>query len=521
MLKTNAFFQIDLLRHKTFFGFIILATLLAVMVSCSKDNPVETPPDVSSPTPEPEPEPEPEPSPAPVYTVDNIMDTYFSVAGEENASQWGPYNVHDPSILKVGNTYYCYNTDVSFGSAVRPGIQIRKSQDLINWEFLGWAFNGLPSKGAAYIRGQGTEPFNSLWAPFVMQVGDEFRLYYSLSSEVGRLSAMGLATSSSPEGPWVEKDLVVTSAPDGTVQTNAIDPSVVVTPEGEHWFYYGSAYDGIYKLQLNPATGLAMSTGAKGVRVAQRGFTNGTVNGNIEAPEVIYNESQGMYYMFIAYDWLETKYNVRVGRSTSPEGPFLDINGMDINTEEDNGPMILAPYKFNDHSGWQGVSHPGVFKDDEGQYYMAHQGRPGENSFFMVLHVRKIHWTENGWPIVSPERYANVAQTEILESDLVGNYEQIVFGYRVVPGYANEQLSADFQFSENLELMANGTIDGESANTWTYEAPWLNISLDDGATTYKLYVERGRDWENSIESTILFSGLDDNGTAIWGKKIAE
>lgn len=500
--------------NKSFSNCLIIVFSLALITSCSKDE-VDTTTEVG----EPKPRPEPEPTPPPVYTVDNITDTYFHVAGQENASQWGPYNVHDPSVIKVGNTYYCYNTDVSFGSEVRPGIQIRKSQDLINWDFLGWAFDGLPPKGSTYIQGQGTAPFNSLWAPFVMQVGNEFRLYYSLSSSTGRLSVIGLATSTSPEGPWVEKDLVVTSAPDGTIQTNAIDPSIVVTPDGEHWFYYGSAYDGIYMLKLNPATGLAMTSGDKGVRVAQRGFTNGIVNGNIEGPEVIYNEGLGMYYMFIAYDWLETKYNVRVSRSASPDGPFLDWNGMDINVEEDNGPMILAPYKFNDHSGWQGVSHPAVFKDDEGQYYMAHQGRPGENSFFMVLHVRKIHWTEDYWPIVSPERYANISQTEVLEDDLVGNYEQITMGYRVVPGYANEQTSADFQFAKDLELVADGTINFETNGTWSYDAPRLTITLDGGVNEYKLYVERGRDWENRVESTILFTGLDTEGTAIWAKKI--
>lgn len=501
---------------------LILSFLLIVcMAACSSDatNLVMEDEVIDTPDPTPDPEPDPTPPASPVYTVDNIMDTYLDVAGQENASQWGPYNVHDPSIINVDGTYYCYNTDVSFGSPVKPGIQIRKSQDLINWEFLGWAFNSLPSKGSAYILGQGTTPFDALWAPYVLKVGDDYRLYYSLSSDTGRLSVIGLATSANPEGPWVEKDLVVTSAADGTVQTNAIDPTVVVTPTGEHWFYYGSAYDGIYKLRLDPSTGLAMTTGDKGTRVAQRGFTNGIINGNIEAPEVIYNETQGMYYMFIAYDWLQTKYNVRVGRSTNPEGPFLDFNGMDINTDVDNAPMILAPYKFNAHSGWQGVSHPGVFKDNEGQYYMGHQGRPGENSFFMVFHVRKMHWTEDGWPIVSPERYANVVQTEVSEADLVGNYEQIIFGYRVVPGFSNEQRTADFQFSTNWELSADGTIGGNADNIWSYEAPWLTVNLDNGGSSYKLYVERGRDWENRVQSTILFSGLDSDGTTIWAKKI--
>jgi arabinan endo-1,5-alpha-L-arabinosidase len=106
-----------------------------------------------------------------------------------------------------------------------------------------------------------------------MKVGTEYRLYFSLSSAVSRLSVIGLATSSAPEGPWTEKGLVVTSKNDPTTQTNAIDPTVVVTSAGDYWMYYGSAYDGIYSLKLNPATGLALTGGDKGTRIAQRGFT--------------------------------------------------------------------------------------------------------------------------------------------------------------------------------------------------------------------------------------------------------
>ena len=57
------------------------------------------------------------------------------------------------------------------------------------------------------------------------------------------------------------------------MQTNAIDPSVIVTPNGEHWMVYGSAWDGIYSLKLNPATGLALVGDDKGIRIANRGFT--------------------------------------------------------------------------------------------------------------------------------------------------------------------------------------------------------------------------------------------------------
>ncbi len=499
------------------FRIITIGLSLLLMLSCSKDDPViddnPTPPEQGGDGEDENPDP-----PDGSINFSAITDTYYDVAGAENVFRWGLYNSHDPSVIKDGNTYYSYSTDVSFGSPIKPGIQIRKSTNLVEWTFVGWVFNGLPEMGREFIESMGGEPFQSLWAPYAMKVGNEYRLYYSLSSPTPRLSVIGLATSSSPVGPWEEKGLVVTSEADNSRQTNAIDPSVVVTPENEHWFYYGSAWDGIYYFKLNPDTGFAENSGTKGTRIAQRGFTGGTVNGNIEGPEVIYKPDEDKYYMFIAYDWLQTKYNVRVGRSDSPDGPFLDYNGNDINGEMDNLPMILAPYQFDDHSGWQGVSHPAVFTDDKGQYYMAHQGRPGENSFFMVLHVRKIHWTEDGWPVVSPERYAAVEQDPITEEDLIGSYEQIIMGYQVVPGYAEEQTSPDFQYSIDLQLNADGAINGDASNQWSYEEPWLTMEFGNGFTD-KVYVEWGRDWENSVDKTILFTGLNNEGTAIWGKKI--
>lgn len=452
------------------------------------------------------------------FDISSITDTYASVASVASYSQWGPYNVHDPSIIKSGDYYYCFSTDVAYGATIRPGIQIRKSKDLVQWQFVGWAFNGLPTQGANFITQNGGTPFQSLWAPYIMKVNNQYRLYYSLSCATLRLSVIGLATASAPEGPWTEQGLVVTSRSDFSVtQTNAIDPTVVVTPQGEHWLYYGSAFDGIYVLKLDAATGLAATSGDKGKRIAQRGFTNGVINGNIEGAEIIYNTTESRYYLFMAYDWLETKYNVRVGRSASPQGPFYDYKGKDLNTEEDHIPMIVAPYQFTGHGGWQGVSHCSVFENG-GQYYMAHQGRPAVDKYYMDLHVRKIFWTADGWPVVSPERYANVAQTAIAQSELAGDWEEIVLGYQVVPGYSAEQTSPNLQVATTITLNVNGTINGNAANTWSYSAPWLQMVWNNGAFIDKLYVSRERDWENKKISTLVFTGLNNEGTAVWGKK---
>lgn len=484
---------------------VVLTSCLWV-ASCKKDEPAQPQPP-TTPT---------APTPASAFDISSISDTYGNISAASSYLRWGPYNVHDPSIKKIGDWYYCYNTDVAYGTAVRSGIQIRKSKDLVQWFFVGWVFNsGLPREAADYIRQSGGKPNDALWAPYIMQVGTELRLYYSLSSDQCKLSAIGLATATNPEGPWTDKGIVVNSKCQNNPQTNAIDPSVVVTPTGEHWMHYGSGYDGIYVLPLDPATGLAKVAGDKGQRIANRGFTAGRYNGNIEGPEIIYNATLKKYFLFIAYDWLETKYNVRVGRGDNPNGPFFDYDGKNLNEDIDHGPMILAPYQFSGHSGWQGVAHCSVF-ETAGQYFIAHQGRPGVDKYFMDLHVRKIFWTPDGWPVVSPERYALEDNTTVAQTDLIGSWEQIVLGYRVVPGYDKEQTSPDFQTSTPLTINADGTINTDAASQWTYTAPYLKLRYSNGFTD-QVFVQKGRDWENK-KATLIFSGLNNAGTAVWGKK---
>jgi arabinan endo-1,5-alpha-L-arabinosidase len=177
--------------------------------------------------------------------------------------------------------------------------------------------------------------------------------------------------------------------------------------------------------------------------------------------------------------------------------------------------MIIAPYKFSGHTGWQGVSHCSVFQDN-GQFYIAHQGRPTINPAFMVLHVRKLFWTTDGWPVASPERYAWEDNATVPKDSIVGQWERIALGYRVVPGFDREQTSPDLQVSDNITIDAAGTINGSANNTWTYTAPWLQINWSGGSID-KVFVQKGRDWENK-KSSYIFTGLNEAGTAVWGKK---
>jgi arabinan endo-1,5-alpha-L-arabinosidase len=134
----------------------------------------------------------------------------------------------------------------------------------------------------------------------------------------------------------------------------------------------------------------------------------------------------------------------------------------------------------------------------------------------MDLHVRKIFWTDDGWPVVSPERYAWEDNATVSTDSITGNWESITLNYHVVPGYANEQTNPDLQISVPLSIDAGGTFNGDAGTTWTYIAPWLQLKWSNG-TTAKVFVQKGWDWENE-KNTIIFTGLNNAGIAVWGKK---
>src|SRR5215210_5352543 len=56
----------------------------------------------------------------------------------------GDIKVHDPSLIKQGDTYYLFSTGDSRGLINQGNIQIRKSTDLINWQFTGTVFLTTP-----------------------------------------------------------------------------------------------------------------------------------------------------------------------------------------------------------------------------------------------------------------------------------------------------------------------------------------------------------------------------------------
>ena len=497
------------------------------------------------------------------YICPAYVDDYVSMAGWDQRANWNLANVHDPSVMKAADGYYyMYQTDASYGNAHdgHGHFHARRSKDLVNWEYLGATMQEAPAWVKTKLNEiraeQGLAPIENpsygYWAPCARKVNDHlYRMYYCIVVnnyiKTGGLTYDGswterafigvMETSDPASNNWEDKGFVICSSSDkGTnwnrasegdwnayFKFNAIDPSFIITPEGEHWLIYGSWHSGIAAVQLNPETGKTLAELPKSygtaAEIAPYGKliftrTNGGRWQGAEAPEIVYHD--GYYYLFLAYDGLDIPYNTRVLRSTKVDGPYETLNGAvtDASKGANNNPTVLThPYKFSEGYGWVGISHCAVFDDGNGNWYYASQQRfpanVGGNAYsnaIMMGGVRSIQWESNGWPTVMPERYGAVPQASINESELVGAWEHIDLSY----SYGNQRTASEMVLGDDHKI-TSGAWKGAA---WSFNAQTNTLTCNG----VELKVQREVDWEASPRKvTIVYSGL--NGIkSYWGKK---
>src|SRR5262249_10247433 len=131
--------------------------------------------------------------------------------------------VHDPVIIKEGDTYYVFCTGV--GRGVPGVIPIRTSKDLRHWELAGTVFDKLPEWATKEIPGG-----RGAWAPDISFFSGKYHLYYAVSTFGSRNSVIGLATNAtldpkSPRYKWEDEGMVLRSYQDKD-DWNAIDPNL-------------------------------------------------------------------------------------------------------------------------------------------------------------------------------------------------------------------------------------------------------------------------------------------------------
>lgn len=292
----------------------------------------------------------------------------------------GDFFTHDPALVAgaEGEPWFVYST--GNGQVGDGNIQIRRSDDGHEWDYVGEVWQEKPSWLAEAVPG-----VDNLWAPELYEHTGTWYLYYSASTFGSNLSVIALATNTTLDPDeqgyeWVDQGPVISSE---GADFNAIDPGIVEDVDGTPWMSFGSFWSGIRMIELQWPTGLR-AAGDEPLRLADRQSPPNA----IEAPYIVAHGA--FYYLFVSRDFccqgIDSTYNIAVGRSDSVIGPYVDADGVSL--LDDGGTPVLATDGTRIGPGGQSVSG-GI---------MAFHYYDDERDGAFRLGLIPLQW-ENGWPV--------------------------------------------------------------------------------------------------------------------------
>lgn len=433
-------------------------------------------------------------------------------------------SVHDPAIIKSENKFYIAGSH----------DQLADSTDLIHWNQISSSvnedilFNNIKEELASDFSYAQSD---TLWAPNITQLKNgKYYLYYCLCKGDRPLSALGVAAADKVTGPYKKIKTILYSGTspqfgetyDATSMPNAVDPDVFYDNDGNLWMVYGSYSGGIFILSMDDETGLPKEN---------QGYGKHLIGGNharIEAPYIQYNPKTKYYYLFTSFGGLDADggYNIRVMRSTKPDGPYEDMEGQladeikgkygatfDDASIEQFGEKIIGNFNYQKddgltNAGYVSPGHNSVYYDSKtNRYFLIFHTRflnGGENH---EVRVHEMVFTDNGWPVVFPLRYANEKIDNYTVNHVIGEYTQINF---------SKEISNEVQENKQVELKSDGTIVGDVKGSFRLSPK--NRQHDSivkiNGTEY-----RGKfisQWDENQESQVMsFTGISSKGVPIF------
>ncbi|MGA2351732.1 MAG: family 43 glycosylhydrolase [Terracidiphilus sp.] len=314
--------------------------------------------------------------------------------------------VHDPDMIQdAAHVYWLYGTHNTLAKSTDLAIFTSVSPDFsTSAEPSWWTTIYAPASGSP-----------DMWAPSVLHANSTYYQYYAVPVEpdsLGGEAVIALATSSSPSGnpagTWTDKGVMISSWSNSSTPTisgfgfkntttyNAIDPAPFVDANGDWWLVFGSWFDGTHLIQLDPTTGLQLSSNTTMTSVAYRYWGE---EGPFIYPYVV-NGTQYYYYFapINACCSSTSPYRIIYGRATSPGGPYLDRGGVDL--KENGGTVLLST-----HGNIVGPGGQSVFTDtgSDGSKTLptlVYHYYDSNNNGTPTLGLSRIAFTSDGWPYV-------------------------------------------------------------------------------------------------------------------------
>jgi beta-xylosidase len=272
----------------------------------------------------------------------------------------------DPSVTKVGNTYWATATSSNWG----PAFPLLKSDNLTSWELVGHVFPDGPPAWADYY----------FWAPEISQENGRTYVYYTAHQRGGNL-AVGVASAPSPAGPYTDHGPLV-GQPHGS-----IDGFPMRDESGRLYLIWKE--DGNSVQEPTPIWAQRMNeerTALVGEKVELFRNDASTWEGNlVEGVSLVRHD--GYFYAFYAANGCcgsGCTYATGVARAENLLGPWEKYS---------RNPVLM------NNDTWKCPGH-GTVVEDKGHWYLLHHAYNTDGQQFVGRQgvLSEFVWTESGWP---------------------------------------------------------------------------------------------------------------------------
>jgi arabinan endo-1,5-alpha-L-arabinosidase len=306
-------------------------------------------------------------------------------------------SVHDPVMIKQDSVYHLFCTGRGISAWSSTDMQHWKAEPPVFAQPPQWAIEAIPG-----FKGH-------IWAPDISYYNGLYYLYYSVSAFGKNTSCIGVATNktlntTSADYQWVDHGKLIQSVPK-TTNWNAIDPNLITDKEGTPYLAFGSFWDGLKLIKLNPDRISLAQLVDDLPTIARRNpntnndkqkpgeFPADAGTNAIEGPFIFKHDKY--FYLFVSVDYCcrgpKSTYKMMVGRSKKLTGAYTDRDGRKM--DHGGGSIVLEG-----DSNWYGVGHNAVCTFN-GTDYLIYHGYDAADKGISKLLIKELTWTD-GWPVV-------------------------------------------------------------------------------------------------------------------------
>lgn len=293
----------------------------------------------------------------------------------------------DPSMIRVGDTYYIANSTFDWW----PGVRLHESRDMVHWNLLPGPLNRV-----SQLDMKGNPSGGGIWAPDLSYADGKFWLIYTdvkIVNGAFKDCANYLVTAEDIRGPWSEP-----------IRVNGVgfDASLFHDTDGrkylvqQTWDFreYHHPFDGITLTEFDVKT---MQLKPETARTIWRG----TDVKLVEGPHLY--TINGWYYLFCAEGGTQYEHQESVARSRTLDE--LSFESMPSNPFISN---FDTPGTYLQKQG-----HGALVDTPGGEWYYAslcgrpwrHENEPAHGvrgwcTLGRETSIQKVEWDGDGWPYV-------------------------------------------------------------------------------------------------------------------------